>query len=172
MRRIISSPCPWCGKKIDLTTCKSRRHVRGTLRYSHLYTGGLRPPVSRCKVKTEAMRQAGKVTAIKEITDSTENKWVQAAVKTWSRTSPLGTPLLTKQETRRRQVLAGRNQSIKDKRQGGLNQSRWSKVDGGIRSAHVRWHKTKTVSWCKWCSVPRPAEPIPPVTCQPQHGQS
>ncbi len=36
-KQVKSPPCPWCGERIDLTDCLSRRGVSDRLDYGHLY---------------------------------------------------------------------------------------------------------------------------------------
>jgi hypothetical protein len=144
--KLFTLPCPWCGERINIGDCKTRRRVRGETEYGHLYCGGLKPPASRCKVKSRWMSTqpryldptANGVSPITEVSKAVEDRWVEAAVKKWRAKSPYCV-LLSDVKLKEAHQRGGRNQSKEAKRRGGQNQDPWYKKKGGINSAATRW---------------------------------
>jgi len=192
---VVSPPCPWCGKEIDLSRCCSRRIVEHVLTYEHLRT--------KCKAKDKwyLIDKEGNLPAWREslindrglpcphchqVMDTTNcetdpnvrdvankhsdvcpswpgyelhlgkpeavKRWIEESKEIWREQSP-NCKLLSDKELRARQVRAGKNQKISDKRKGGENGHAYDKIVAGEIGMHNRWHvrrgiKSPTCSLC------------------------
>ncbi len=162
---LLTPPCPWCGKGVDISACTTRRWVLGLLE-THLYCGGLHQPrPGVCTEKFAASfggwEELPRVGTIGKCKDGfvgrpeEEATWIAASIKFWRRKSP-GCTLLSDRELLRRQRLAGKRQARKWKALGAKNQSVFDKILGGEKAAHLRWHVARGIhnSTCKLCNPP------------------